>query len=177
MYQNCSLVIQTMIMSAFSTPEKRKSKINSFGNGYQRLTQVLQNISEEVLLFRSRRDVWNINEMVIHLADLEAAAYVNFRRAVAEPTESIVAFDKDLWAESLTYYNQPLSASLKLFRLLRTSNYLLLKNLSQDLWLNTVNYPDNGQISLEDLLDMYERHFEKVIAEIHNNVNDWMTRS
>lgn len=111
--------------------------------------------------------------MVIHLADLEAAAYVNFRRAVAEPTDTIVAFDKDLWAESLGYYGQPYGASVKLFRLLRASNYLLLKNISQDVWLNTVNYPDNGQISLEDLLDLYEHHLYKVIEEIGNNREAW----
>ncbi|MBK9731805.1 MAG: DinB family protein [Chitinophagaceae bacterium] len=161
-------------MSAFSTPEKRKSKINSFGNGYQRLSEMLHTIPEDVMSYRAHRDVWNINEMVIHLADLEAAAYVNFRRAVAEPTEDIIAFDKDLWAESLTYYNQPIDASLKLFRLLRTSNYLLLKNISHDGWLNTVNYPENGQITLEDLLDLYENHFETVIKEIQRNVDDRM---
>lgn len=160
-------------MSAFSAPEKRKSKINAFGNGYKRLNGLLENISAEVLTYRSRSDVWNINEMVIHLADLEAAAYVNFRRAVAEPTESIFAFDKDLWAESLLYYNQPIAASIKLFRLLRTSNYILLKNLPKDAWLNTVNYPDNGQVTLEDMMDLYEGHFERVIKEISNNVDDW----
>lgn len=161
-------------MSAFSTPEKRKSKISSFGNGYQRLSDLLAGITEQIRSYRSHRDAWNINEMVIHLADLEGAAYMNLRRAVAEPTESIIAFDKDLWAESLSYYNQPIEASLKLFRLLRTSNYLLLKNLSQDAWLNTVNYPGHGQISLEDLLDLYQDHFDRVIREIESNVTDWI---
>ncbi len=160
-------------MSAFSSPEKRKAKINSYGNGYQHLTGMLNDLPNEVFSYRAHRDAWNINEMVIHLADLEASAYVNFRRAVAEPTEVILAFDKDLWVESLPYYNQPIDASLKLFRLLRASNYLLLKNLSQDVWLNTVNYPDHGQISLEDLLDLYEGHFERVVKEIQRNANDW----
>ena len=160
-------------MTAFPDPERRKQKIKSFGHGYHRLEEVLQQIPGSAMGFRTRGDVWNINEMVVHLADLEAAAYVNFRRAIAEPTDNILAFDKDLWAESLEYYNQPFDASLKLFRLLRTSNYLLLKNISQDNWLHTVNYPDNGQISLEDLLDLYENHLGKVIAEIRHNAEAW----
>lgn len=160
-------------MTAFPDPEKRKAKINSFGNGYKRLLEATEAVPEKALFYRSRRDVWNINEMVIHVADLEAVAYVNFRRAVAEPTEGILAFDKDLWAESLEYYGQPFDASMKLFRLLRASNYLLLKNISQDIWLHTVNYPDVGQISLEDLLDMYEQHLDKVIMEIGHNVEGW----
>src|SRR5580765_7863010 len=127
-------------MTAFQDPEKRKEKIKLFGNGFQRLEEALSGIPESALNFRTRSDVWNINEMVVHLADLEAAAYVNFRKAIAEPTESILAFDKDLWAESLGYYGQPFDASLRLFRLLRASNYLLLKNISQDSWLHTVNY-------------------------------------
>ncbi|MBA2422463.1 MAG: DinB family protein [Chitinophagales bacterium] len=160
-------------MNAFSDSQNRKAKIKLFGRGYYRLKEVLSTVPKESVHFRSRRDVWNISEMVIHLADLEAAAYVNFRRAVAEPTDTIVAFDKDLWAESLGYYGQSYEASVKLFRLLRASNYLLLKNISQDVWLNTVNYPDNGQISLEDLLDLYEHHLHKVIEEIDNNREAW----
>jgi len=164
-------------MTAFPDPEKRKLKIKSFGNGYQRLEDVVWLVPEEALFFRTRRDVWNINEMIIHLADLEAAAYVNFRRAVAEPTESIIAFDKDLWAESLGYYGQHFRSSMKLIRLLRASNYLLLKNISQDVWLHTVNYSEHGQISLEDLLDLYEQHHNKVITEINHNVEAWKKSS
>lgn len=160
-------------MTAFQHPEKRRAKIKSYGTGYQRLEAVIKTVPDGALLFRTRRDVWNINEMIIHLADLEAAAYVNFRRAVAEPTESILAFDKDLWAEALGYYNLPFDASLKLFRLLRASNYLLLKNISGDVWLHTVAYQDNGQISLEDLLDLYDHHLDKVISEIQHNLEAW----
>ena len=164
-------------MTAFPDPETRKLKIKAFGNAYQKLEETVNSVPEDALFYRSRRDVWNINEMIIHLADLEAAAYVNFRRAIAEPTEVIMAFDKDLWAESLGYYNQPYQASMKLLRLLRTSNYLLLKNLSQDVWLHTVNYPEHGQISLEDLLDLYVQHHEKVISEIYHNVDTWKKKS
>ncbi len=160
-------------MIASSDSHNRRAMLKLFGGGYHRLKEVLATVPKESLHFRSRRDVWNISEIIIHLADLEAVAYVNFRRAVAEPTDTIVAFDKDLWAESLAYYGQPFGSSIKLFRLLRASNYLLLKNLSEDVWLNTVNYPDNGQISLEDLLDLYENHLNKVIKEIIHNVESW----
>ena len=164
-------------MKGFSNSEKRKLKINSFGNGFRQLSLLLSTIDDAALTYRSKGDVWNISEMVIHLADLEATAYVNFRRAVAEPTEGIIAFDKDLWAEALPYYDQPMDASVRLFRLLRTSNYLLLKNISHDAWLHTVNYPEHGQISLEDLLDLYENHFERVMTEIQKNISEWLSRN
>ena len=90
------------MMKGFSNSEKRKLKINSFGNGFRQLSLLLSTIDDAALTYRSKGDVWNISEMVIHLADLEATAYVNFRRAVAEPTEGIIAFDKDLWAEALS---------------------------------------------------------------------------
>ena len=144
----------------------REKKVQRFGSGYIRLTDQLREIPEKVLTFRSKKDVWNINEIVVHLADLEAGAYVNFRRAIAEPTQKIFAFDKDQWAESLFYYSNPFHSSLKLFRLLRASNYVLLKNLEEDSWLHTVHYENHGQISLEDLLDLYEKHLDKAIHEV-----------
>ncbi|MBA3648871.1 MAG: hypothetical protein H0W62_10050 [Chitinophagales bacterium] len=157
----------------FTSLLARKEKIKRFGNGYQLLQKVIQPLQREVLFFRARRNVWNINEIVIHIADLEAGAYVNFRRAIAEPTETIFAFDKDLWVESLGYYSQPLEASLKLFRLLRASNYLLLKNIPSDAWLNTVNYQRHGQISLEDLMDLYDQQLSKAFEEIEDIHSAW----
>src|SRR5438046_862936 len=105
----------------------REKKIHRFGSGFIRLTDELRQVPKEAINFRVKKDVWNINEIVIHLADLEAGAYVNFRRAAAEPTQRIFAFDKDQWAESLYYYSQPHEHSLRLFRILRASNYVLLK--------------------------------------------------
>jgi hypothetical protein len=144
----------------------REKKIQRYGSGYARLTDELKQVPAEAIEWRSKKDVWNINEVVIHLADLEAGAYVNFRRAVAEPTQRIFAFDKDLWAEALPYYSQSHETSLKLFRFLRTSNYLLLKNLDESVWLNTIYYESHGQIALEDLLDLYDKHLDKAIHEI-----------
>jgi len=144
----------------------REKKIQRYGSGFLRLMEELRQVPKEAFDWRSKKDVWNINEIVIHLADLEAGAYVNFRRAVAEPTQRIFAFDKDLWAESLSYYSEPFQPSLKLFRLMRASNYLLLKNLDEDAWLHTIYYEGHGQIALEDLLDLYDKHLDKAVHEI-----------
>ena len=144
----------------------RENKIKRYGSGFIRLTDELRQVPKDAIVWRSKKDVWNINEIVVHLADLEAGAYVNFRRAVAEPTQRIFAFDKDLWAESLSYYSQPHEATLRLFRLLRASNYVLLKNLDEDAWLHTIYYEGHGQISLEDLLDLYDKHLDKAVHEI-----------
>ncbi len=144
----------------------REKKIQRFGSGFIRLTDELRKVPEAAYDYRTKKDVWNIREIVIHLSDLEAGAYVNFRRAVAEPTQKIFAFDKDMWAEALPYYSHSHESALKLFRLLRATNYLLLKNADQDLWLHTVSYENHGQIFIEDLLDMYEKHFDKAIHEI-----------
>lgn len=144
----------------------REKKVQRYGSGYTRLMEELNQVPADAILWRSKKDVWSINEIVIHLADLEAGAYVNFRRAVAEPTQRIFAFDKDLWAEQLPYYAQSHDTSLKLFRLLRASNYLLLKKMEEDSWLHTVYYEGHGLISLEDLLDLYDKHLDKAVHEM-----------
>ena len=67
----------------------REKKIQRFGSGFIRLTDELREVPKEAFQYRTKKDVWNINEIVIHLADLEAAAFVNFRRAIAEPTQKM----------------------------------------------------------------------------------------
>ncbi len=144
----------------------REKKLQRYGDGYNRLLYELSQVPKDCFMYRQRPDEWSINEIVVHLADLETAAYVNFRRIIAEPTQRIFAFDKDLWAESLPYYGRALGPSLRLFRLLRASNYLLLKNMEPHFWLHTAYYENHGQITLEDLLDLYERHLDRAVHEI-----------
>jgi hypothetical protein len=156
----------------FSIPT-RKEKLQVFGTGYQRLAKALDSVPPEAILFRTRKNVWNINEMLIHLADYEANVYIQLRRIVAESGVKYQEFDRDLWVESLSYYTQPFHASFKLFRLLRTSNYLLLKNAEEDVWLHTVTHPEHGQLFLEDVIDLIEANLNTVITLIEKNAEDW----
>lgn len=155
----------------------RKEKLQLFGSGFMRLEEALNPVPEEAILFRTRKDVWNINEMLIHLADYEANAYIQLRRIVAESGIKYQEFNKDLWVESLNYYTQPYHTSLKLFRLLRASNYLLLKNADEDIWLHTVTHPEQGQIFLEDVVDLIDKNLNTVINLIEKNAADWRKAS
>lgn len=155
----------------------RKEKVQLFGTGYLRLAEALNSVPPEAILFRTRKDVWNINEMLIHLADYEANAYIQLRRIMAESGVKYQEFNKDLWVESLNYYTQPYNTSLKLFRLLRVSNYLLLKNADEDVWLHTVTHPEHGQIFLEDVADLIDQNLNTVITLIEKNAEDWRKTS
>jgi hypothetical protein len=157
--------------------QTRKEKVQHFGTGYQRLAKALDSVPPEAILFRTRKNVWNINEMLIHLADYEANAYIQLRRIVAESGVKYQEFDKDLWVESLNYYTQPFHASFRLFHLLRTSNYLLLKNAEEDVWLHTVTHSEQGQIFLEDVIDLIETNLNTVITLIEKNADNWREAS
>jgi hypothetical protein len=123
--------------------------------------------------FKPRSSEWSVHEILIHLADADANAYVRFRRFIAEPGSKVMAYDQDRWANKLSYSNQNIETSLLLFKLLRSSTHSILKSLTDDVWTNTVEHSENGIMTLEDWLEIYDDHALAHIMQMKNNFKLW----
>ena len=44
---------------------------------------------------------------------------------------------------------------------------------SSDLWSNTVFHPENGVMTMDDWLDVYERHVREHIEQMRANYANW----
>src|SRR5277367_5020032 len=70
---------------------------------------------------------WSVRQIVCHLADAEAVGVMRFRQLIAEDNPSLTAWDQDAWAARLDSDKRKISQALEIFRILRASNYDLLK--------------------------------------------------
>ena len=122
------------------TPEQRSGKIESYGNAYDVLADALQQFPEEMWRFRDEHGCWSIHEHLVHIADSEANSYIRCRRLIAEPGQSLMAYDENQWAVALDYHDQSTEEALELFRWLRLRTYTLIKSLPDHVWANTA-YP------------------------------------
>ena len=154
-------------------PEERRQKIISYGGAYEKLVVALEGYPEDMWQFRDAHGCWSIQEHLVHLADSEANSYIRCRRFIAEPGGSLMAYDEDQWARALDYQNQSPYAAVELFRWLRGMTLELVKGLPQETWSHGAHHPETGDMTLEDWLDIYERHVPEHLGFMQENFEAW----
>ena len=140
------------------TESQRQPKIESYGQAHTVLVEALQRFPQEMWKFRPSSEDWTIHEIVVHIADSEANSYIRCRKCIVEPGKSVMAYDEVHWAQTLHYADQSPDEALQLFKWLRLKSYQLIRALPESVWSQTMEHPENGTMTLDDWLDVYERH-------------------
>lgn len=153
----------------------RLSKIESYGRGYDELVAALKRFPREMWTFRPSPDRWTVHEILMHITDSEANSYVRCRRLIAEPGQSVMSYDEMRWADALRYHDQDTDEAIELFKWLRLISYRLIKSLPEDVWSHTIVHPQNGTMTMDDWLDVYERHVREHVEQMQGNYEDWVS--
>lgn len=160
-------------MGSHLDKNERQRKIQSYGNAYQRLAEALQQFPVEMWQFRPAPDRWTIHETIIHITDSEANSFVRCRKAIAEPGAAVMGYDEPVWAKALDYHAQSTDEALELFKWLRRASYNLVKDLPDATWAHTIEHSENGTMTLEDWLGVYEDHIPAHIEQMRQVYLDW----
>lgn len=155
------------------TREERRRIVESFGRAPFLLSATLRQFPKKMWLYKPLPDRWSIHEIILHLADSEANSYVRCRRFIAEPGTAVFKIDAARWAGSLGYFHQSTREALEVIRRLRKMTYQLLVTLPDSVWLNTVEHPRDGRISLEQWVQLQERHIPHHLEHMKSNHELW----
>ncbi|MDE2778619.1 MAG: DinB family protein [Chloroflexota bacterium] len=156
------------------TSVSRAKKLDAYRNAYQALEAALEEFPREMWQFRDEHGCWSIHEHLVHIADSEANSYIRCRRLIAEPGLELMAYDENQWASALNYHSMDTEGALELFRVLRRRTWELIHNLPESAWSNTCYHPENGDMTLEDWLDVYERHVAEHVEYMRQNHAEWL---
>jgi hypothetical protein len=156
-------------MNAF----ERKQKIDSYGAAYEILAAAIRRYPREMWQFRAGSDSWTIHEIIVHIADSEVNSYVRCRRLLAEPESSVLGYDEMRWARELDYHEQKPEDALELFRLLRMLSHRLIENQPAEVWAHAIHHSENGRMTMDDWLDIYERHIPDHITQMSLVYDAW----
>lgn len=159
------------------TTDERNRIIESYGQAHEQLMAALEEIPREMWRFKPSPERWSVHEIIIHIADSEANSFIRCRRFIAEPGSWVMAYDQDAWATELRYHEQSTDDALELFRHLRRSSYNLIRTLPESVWINTIEHPENGTMTFDDWLNVYERHIPGHIEQMRRNVTVWEERT
>ena len=157
--------------------EERARLIESYGNAFAELTDALKEFPREMWDYRGQRDPWTIHEVVVHIADSEGNSFVRARRFIAEPGKDVMAYDESAWADALNYAEQDPDDAIQLFRWLRGNTHSLIKVLPESTWSNTIYHPENGTMTMDDWLDIYESHVRDHVGQMREIYEEWKAGS
>jgi hypothetical protein len=154
--------------------EERKETLDTYSRAGGELAEALKGFPRSMWTYKPGPDRWSIREILHHLADSEANGYIRCRRAVAEPGQSVMAYDQEKWVAGLRHQDQDAQEAVKLFKLMRAINARLLKSLPPEAWANTMDHPEHGLMTLDDWLVIYTAHTPAHIEQMKATHAAWV---
>lgn len=152
-------------MRSMYATDERTAKIARIAACPPALRAAVADLTDEQLDTPYRDGGWTVRQVVHHLADSHANAYLRFRWVVAEDHPTLKTYDQDVWAR-FPDSRMPIAPSLMIVDGLHERWTNFLSALPEEAWLRTANHPERGEISLEYLLDMYSDHGVNHVKQI-----------
>lgn len=147
-------------------PAQRSAWIDDITALPARLRDAVEGLSADQLDTPYRPGGWTIRQVVHHLPDSHTNAYVRFGLALAEEGRTVGTYDEKLWAEQPFARTGPLEPSLALLDGLHARWAATLRALDESAFRRTIQHPDHGTISVDDLLNLYAWHSRHHVAHI-----------
>lgn len=130
------------------------------------LRAAVSGMSDAQLDSTYREGSWTLRQVVHHLADSHVNSYTRFRLALTENHPTIKPYDEGKWAELEDARTLPVEVSLKLLEALHERWVKLLRSLSRADFDRTIDHPESGTLTIDQLIAMYAWHGDHHIAHI-----------
>jgi uncharacterized damage-inducible protein DinB len=150
---------------AASVPGIRAAQIQTVRLLPQRLRAAVTGLSEAQLDTPYREGGWSVRQVVHHIADSHANAYIRTKLAITEDWPTVKAYDEAAWAE-LADSRLPIDGSLAFVEALHARWVALLEAMTDEDFRKGYNHPENGQVNLAKALAMYDWHSRHHTAHI-----------
>ncbi len=136
---------------------KRDELISRFRDGYIDVERAVSGLTDDELDCPGPTGGWTPRQVVHHLADSEATAYVRLRKLIAEDDAAIQAYDEPEFARRL-HYDRPIGSSLAVLKAVRVASLELLESLTLAEWDRRGMHEESGAYSVDDWLRIYSGH-------------------
>jgi hypothetical protein len=139
---------------------RRLAYIKSIGDLPQTLSALVEELEKRSLLDATYRPGgWTARQVIHHLVDSHANAYVRHKRVLTEDHPTITPYDEAGWAELTDVQVVPVRVSVDILRGLHHRWAILLATCSDAQWQRTALHPGSGwTYRLDTLAAHYDWH-------------------
>jgi hypothetical protein len=131
------------------------------------LRNMLAGVTEERSLFRYAEDKWSVKELLGHLIDGERIFSYRALRISRDDKTPLEGFEQDGYIENSNFDATRFADLVEEFMLVRQSNILFFRNLTDEMWLRTGTASDSA-ISVRALAYImvgHVRHHANILRE------------
>lgn len=145
---------------------QRRTGISEIEQFPAELEQLVRNLNEKQLESSYREGAWTVRQLVHHLADSHANAYIRMKMALTEDKPTIKPYNQDAWSKLEDARTLPVSVSLDLIRGLHLRWAALMRSIPDEAWSRRLIHPERGEMTLDDILEMYLKHGQNHLEHI-----------
>jgi uncharacterized damage-inducible protein DinB len=152
---------------SFSAAE-RAAAIENVAATPARLRAAVAELSEPQLDTPYRPGGWTVRQVVHHVPDSHANAFIRLKLALTEDNPTIKPYDQEAWAKLEDARSTPIETSLTLLDAIHDRWLRLWRAMSPSDFERTLYHPENGPMNLDQLLAMYDWHGRHHVAHVEN---------
>ena len=131
------------------------------------LEYAILNLDEAQLNTPYRDGGWTVRQLVHHVADSHVNAYIRVKLGLTEVEPTIKPYDQDAWVTLADSTLSPL-VSLTMLDATHTRLVAVLRSMTADQFARTINHPENGIMTLDDVAAMYAWHGDHHVRQVEN---------
>ena len=146
-------------------PADRAERIEQIAQAPSLLRHAVAGLDDRQLDTPYRPGGWTVRQVVHHVPESHMNAYVRFKLALTEDVPTIKPYDQARWAETPETL-APVEVSLALLEALHQRWVLLLRDVRPSDFARRLNHPENGPMTLDDVVAMYSWHGRHHTAHI-----------
>lgn len=103
---------------------------------------------------------WTVAQNVHHLVDSHVNSYVRCKLILTEDNPTLKPYDQDQWAALPDAQAADVGVSLRLLAALHSRWTVFWESLPETAWTRTGFHPENGPMTLDNILQVYAAHGE-----------------
>jgi uncharacterized damage-inducible protein DinB len=109
---------------------------------------------------------WTVRQLVHHVADSHANAFIRVKLALTEHEPTIKAYDQDAWAQLADVRDVSPLVSLAMTAAIHERFTAVLRSLQPGDFARAFIHPDNGRMTIDQLVALYAWHGDHHVAHI-----------
>jgi hypothetical protein len=109
---------------------------------------------------------WTPRQVVHHVADSHMNALARMKLILTEAKPTWFAYKQDEWAKTPDVLTLAPQVSLAIIKGVQERMALLLEGLTDDDWKRVGVHPERGDMTIDDLAELYSRHGDKHVGHI-----------
>lgn len=134
------------------------SRIAAIRDLPSQLRAAIAGLTDEQLDTTYRDGGWTLRQVVHHIADSHLHAYIRAKFILTEDHPTLKPYDQDIWAELSDSKSFPIESSLAILDGMHVRLTEIFLNASPEDMKRTAYHPEEGEVTLDDILKKYSGH-------------------